>query len=58
MGMSEEYVLGKFTTRIWAWIEEAGRPEFWNVYIGQEFLAHSDRNLWTSITDGIESERA
>lgn len=58
MGMSEEYVLGKFTTRMWAWIEEAGRPEFWNVYIGQEFLAHSDRNLWTSITDGIESERA
>ena len=58
MGMSEEYALGKFTTRMWVWIEEAGRPEFWNAYIGQAFLEQSDRNLWISITDGIEGEHA
>lgn len=58
MGMSEEYILGQFTMRMWAWIEEAGRPEFWNAYIGREFLKQSDLNLWTSMTDGIESECA
>ena len=58
MGMSEEYALGQFTTRIWSWTEEAGRPEFWNTYIGQAFLKQSERNLWASITDGIEGEYA
>jgi acyl-CoA dehydrogenase len=57
MGMTQEYVLGRYTTCMWAWTEEAGRPEFWNTYIGQKFLEQSDRNLWISITDGIEGER-
>lgn len=58
MGMSQEYALGWYTTHMWAWIEEAGRPEFWNAYIGQAFLEQSERNLWVSITDGIEGEHA
>jgi len=58
MGMSEEYALGQFTTRMWSWTEEAGRPEFWNTHIGQTFLKQSERNLWASITDGIEGEYA
>ena len=58
MGMSEEYPLGQFTTRMWSWTEEAGRPEFWNTYIGQAFLKQPNRDLWVSITDGIEGEHA
>lgn len=58
MGMSQEYALGWYTTHMWAWIEEAGRPEFWNTYIGQAFLEQSEPNLWVSITDGVEGEHA
>ncbi|MDD2818241.1 MAG: acyl-CoA dehydrogenase [Candidatus Nanopelagicales bacterium] len=57
MGMSQEYALGKFTTRMWAWVEEAGRPEFWNTYIGHTFLNQSHTDLWLSISDVIEGER-
>lgn len=56
MGMSQEYALGWYTTHMWAWTEEAGRPEFWNTYIGEAFLEQSNRDLWVSITDGIEGE--
>jgi acyl-CoA dehydrogenase len=56
MGLSQEYALGWYTTHMWAWTEEAGRPEFWNTYIGEAFLEQSKRNLWVSITDGIEGE--
>ncbi len=58
MGMSQEYALGAYTTSMWAWTEEAGRPEFWNTYLGTSFLAQADRNLWASITDGMEGEQA
>ncbi len=54
MGMSQEYHLGALTTRLWSWTEEAGRPEFWNHYIGQSFLAQSDTSLWESIVNGME----
>ncbi len=57
MGMSQEYALGQFTTRMWSWIEDAGRPEFWNATIGRTFLNQPHPDLWLSITDGIEGER-
>ncbi len=54
MGMSQEYQLGALTTRLWSWTEEAGRPEFWNHYIGRSFLAQSNTSLWESIVNGME----
>jgi acyl-CoA dehydrogenase len=54
MGMSQEYQLGGLTTRLWSWTEEAGRPEFWNHYIGRSFLAQSNTSLWESIVNGME----
>lgn len=58
MGMSQEYQLGALTTRLWSWTEEAGRPEFWNHYIGQAFLAQPKPLLWESIVNGMEGSKA
>jgi acyl-CoA dehydrogenase len=54
MGMSQEYRLGALTTRLWSWTEEAGRPEFWNHYLGQEFLTQPKTSLWESIVNGMK----
>jgi len=54
MGMSQEYQLGALTTRLWSWTEEAGRPEFWNLYIGKTFLAQPNPRLWDSIVNGMK----
>ncbi len=54
MGMSQEYPLGRFTTRLWSWAEEGGRPEAWELWIGTRFLEQDQPQLWTAIVDAME----
>ncbi len=54
MGMSQEYPLGRFTTRLWSWAEEGGRPEAWELWIGTRFLEQDQPQLWNSIVDAME----
>ena len=54
MGMSQEYPLGQLTTRLWSWAEEAGRPEVWETWIGQQFMQQDRPQLWESIVNAME----
>ena len=54
MGMSHEYPLGQLTTRLWSWAEEAGRPEAWEAWIGQQFMEQDQPQLWETIVKAVE----
>ncbi|MDD2857132.1 MAG: acyl-CoA dehydrogenase family protein [Candidatus Nanopelagicales bacterium] len=58
MGMSQEYPLGRLTTRLWSWTEEAGRPELWEAWIGEQFLLQSSPVLWDTVVNGVRGESA
>lgn len=54
MGMSQEYELGRLTTRLWSWAEEGGRAVFWEQWIGSQFMQQATPQLWQTIVDGRE----
>ncbi|MDO8733144.1 MAG: acyl-CoA dehydrogenase family protein [Actinomycetota bacterium] len=56
MGMSQEYPLGSLTTRLWSWIEEGGRPEEWETWLGTQFMRQDQPQLWEAIVNAGEGQ--
>ncbi len=56
MGMSQEYPLGSLTTRLWSWIEEGGRPESWESWLGAQFMQQDHPSLWESVVTPREGQ--
>jgi len=54
MGMSQEYELGRLTTRLWSWAEEGGRAAAWEQWLGSQFMQQAQPQLWQTIVDGRE----
>jgi acyl-CoA dehydrogenase len=50
IGFTEEHALRLFTTRLWAWRDEAGSPAQWADELGRQALAGAP--LWHLITEG------
>jgi acyl-CoA dehydrogenase len=46
MGFTQEYALGRFTTRLWSWRGEFGNDRFWADEIGQRVAARGADAFW------------
>jgi acyl-CoA dehydrogenase len=49
MGMTHEYSLRLYTTRMWAWAGECGTERQWSERLGRLTLSASKHGLWSSI---------
>jgi len=54
MGMSQEYPLGRYSTRLWSWSQEGGRAAFWEQWLGSQLMRQREPRLWQTIVDGRE----
>ena len=54
IGFTDEHVLHRFTTRLWAWRDEFGTEEEWAERVGQ--LAAEADELWPYLVEALEAE--
>jgi acyl-CoA dehydrogenase len=51
MGYAMEHPLQRATRRLWSWRDDYGNETFWNVLIGERFLAHPAHDAWPLLVD-------
>jgi hypothetical protein len=51
MGFSQEYVLGRLTTRLWSWRDEFGGETEWAGWIGERVAELGGDNLWPGLIE-------
>jgi acyl-CoA dehydrogenase len=55
MGMTEEYPLGLYTTRLWSWAAEYGSDAVWARRLGEQVLAGPAPTLWPTATASLRA---
>ena len=50
IGFTEEYVLHRFTRRLWSWQDDFGSESVWAAQIGEMICAAGPDQLWATIT--------
>lgn len=53
IGMTREYPLGRFTTRMWAWSHEFGSTAEWAASLGRSVSGSDADQLWPLVTDSL-----
>ena len=50
MGFSQEYLLQRFTRRLWSWRDDFGGETFWAQWLGQRVCAAGAAAFWPDLT--------
>ena len=50
IGFTEEYVLHRFTRRLWSWQDDFGSESVWAARLGEMICAAGPDELWPTIT--------
>ena len=50
IGFTEEYILHRFTRRLWSWQDDFGSESVWAAQIGAMICAGGPDQLWSTIT--------
>ncbi|ROO88022.1 acyl-CoA dehydrogenase [Actinocorallia herbida] len=52
IGFTDEHVLGRLTTRLWSWRDEAGTEAAWAAELGESVVAAGPGGAWSLLTQG------
>lgn len=52
LGFTREHRLRLFTTRLWAWSDEAGSGAHWSRWLGEQINQQDPTKLWNSVVNG------
>jgi acyl-CoA dehydrogenase len=55
IGMTQEYPLHRFTTRLWGWRQEWGSERMWSESLGQMIDDLGAVQIWPRLTEGLKS---
>ncbi len=50
MGFTREYVLGRYTRRLWQWQDEYGSASEWAIHLGRTIAASPPTGLWPHVS--------
>lgn len=50
IGFTDEYVLRRWTQRLWSWRSEFGNDRWWSERLGAEVAARGAENFWSELT--------
>ncbi len=53
IGMTDEYPLGLFSRRLWAWRNEYGSERYWRRRVGDRVVQAGADQLWPLLTSGL-----
>jgi acyl-CoA dehydrogenase len=54
VGITREHVLHLFTTRLWAWRDEANSQRFWEYQVGRSAIHATESDVWTMMMNTAE----